>query len=141
MEGNHKSSKDKKQQLCFGYFCRFVSHALTLRPQNTYIYVSPALFDFCSFKATSCWFWKLGVSSLHSTLNFEKIQQDFWHPYVLVFCCAANQYSEITGFFFFFQFLFILFFFSFYFFYFFLVFIFFGDFKLKSALKGLIKVR
>ena len=29
----------KMKKLCFGYFCRFVTSALTLRPRNTYIYV------------------------------------------------------------------------------------------------------
>ena len=67
--GNHESSKDEKY--CFGYFCRFVTSALTLRPRNTYIYVFQALFGFCNFSVTSCGFWKLGVSSFSSTLNFE----------------------------------------------------------------------
>ena len=58
----------KTKKLCFGYFCRFVTSALTLRPRNTYI---RALFGFCNFLATSCGFWKLGVSSFSSTLNFE----------------------------------------------------------------------
>ena len=44
---------------------------LTLRRRNTYIYVFRALFGYCNFEATSCGFWKLGVSSLHSTLDFE----------------------------------------------------------------------
>ena len=36
----------KAKKLCFGYFCRFVSRALTLRPRNTYICVFRALFGF-----------------------------------------------------------------------------------------------
>ena len=73
------------------------SSNLTLRLRNTWIYVFQALFGFCNFKAISCGFWKLGVSSLHSTLNFEWIERDFWRLYVLVCCCAVNQYSEIIG--------------------------------------------
>ena len=88
------------KKLCLGYFYRFVSHALTLRLRNTYAYVCQALFGFCNFYATSCGFWKIGVSSLHSTLNFEQIERDFWRLYVLACCCASNQYSEITGMFF-----------------------------------------
>ena len=69
VEGNHESSKMIK--FCFGYFCRFVTSALTRRPWNTYKYVFLALFDFCNFSATSCGFWKLGISSFPSTPNFE----------------------------------------------------------------------
>ena len=65
---NHGSSKDKK--FSFGYFCRFVTSALTLRPPNTYIYVFQALFGFCNFKATSSESWKLRVSSFYSILNY-----------------------------------------------------------------------
>ena len=57
----------KTKKFCFVYFCRF----LTLRPWNTYIYGFRALFGFCSFLATSCGFWKLGVSLFSSTLSFE----------------------------------------------------------------------
>ena len=46
IEGNHGSSKEKK--LCFGYFCRFETSALTLRPRNTYIYLFQVLFGFCN---------------------------------------------------------------------------------------------
>ena len=60
IEDNHESSKDEK--IDFSYFYRFVTRALTLRPRNTYIYVFRALFGFCNFQATSCGFWKLGVS-------------------------------------------------------------------------------
>ena len=56
---------------CFGYFYRFVTSALTLRPRNTYIYIFPALFGVCKFFATFFRFWKLGVNSFCSTLNFE----------------------------------------------------------------------
>ena len=55
---------------CFGYFGRFVTRGLTFRPQNMYIYVFQTLFGFCSFYTTSYWFWKLGLNSMHSTLNF-----------------------------------------------------------------------
>ena len=37
IEGNHESRKDEK--LILGYFCRFATSALTLRPHNMYIYV------------------------------------------------------------------------------------------------------
>ena len=49
----------------------FIETPLTLRPRKTYIYIFRALFGFCNFEATSCGFWKLGVSSFSSTLNFE----------------------------------------------------------------------
>ena len=47
IEGNHGLSKD--ENLYFGYFCRFVTIALTLRPRKMYIYVFRALFGFCNF--------------------------------------------------------------------------------------------
>ena len=81
----------KTKTLGFRYFCRFVTRALARRLGNTYIYVFRALFGFCNFQATSCEFWKLGVSSLISTLNFEYIERHFWRLNVLVCCCAANQ--------------------------------------------------
>ena len=34
---------------CFGYFCRFASRALTLRPRKMYIYIFQAFFGFCNF--------------------------------------------------------------------------------------------
>ena len=73
-----KATMDQVQvkRFCFGYFCRFLISALTLRSRNTYIYVFRALFGFGNFLSTSCEFHKLGVSS-----------------------CAAHQYIEITGFF------------------------------------------
>ena len=74
----------KTKTLGFRYFCRFVTLTLTLRPRNTYIYVFRELFGFCNFQATSCQFWKLGVSSLNFTLNFEQIERDFWRFNVLV---------------------------------------------------------
>ena len=61
----------KTKKNCFGYFCRFVTSALTLRPRNTYIYGSQELFGFCNFLASSCGFWKLGISSFFATLKFE----------------------------------------------------------------------
>ena len=87
----------KTKKLCFGYFCRFVTSALTLRPRKTYVYVFRALLVFCNFQATSCRFWKLGVNLFSFTLNFEYIERDFWRLHVLICCCTANQYSEITG--------------------------------------------
>ena len=36
----------KTKIFCLGYFCRFMTSALTLRPQNTYIYVFQALLSF-----------------------------------------------------------------------------------------------
>ena len=41
----------KTKKHCFGYFCTFVTRALTLKPRKTYIYVFGALFDFAIFKA------------------------------------------------------------------------------------------
>ena len=38
----------KTKKLCFGYFYRFVTSALTLQPRSTYIYVFRALFSFCN---------------------------------------------------------------------------------------------
>ena len=89
-------NKVKMKKLDFRYFCRFGTRALTLRPRNTYIYVFRALFGFCNFQATCCEFSKLGVTYLDSKLNFESIEQVFWRLNVLVCCCAASQYSEIT---------------------------------------------
>ena len=66
-EGNSESNNNEKR--CFGFFGRFVTRGLILRPRNTYIYVFQTLFGFCSFYVTSWLFWKLGVNSLHSTLN------------------------------------------------------------------------
>ena len=90
----------KTRKLCLGYFCRFATSALTFRPRNMYIYVFRAFFGFYNFWATSCGFWKLGVSSFSSKLNFEYIERDFWRLHVLVCCYAANQYTEITSIFF-----------------------------------------
>ena len=45
-EGNHQVTMRKP---CFGYFFRFGTYALTLRPQNMYIYIFPAFFGFCNF--------------------------------------------------------------------------------------------
>ena len=39
----------KTKDLCFGYFCRFKSSALTSTPRNTYVYVFGTLFGFCNF--------------------------------------------------------------------------------------------
>ena len=87
----------KTKNLSFQYFWRFVIIALTLRPRNTYMYVFRALFGFCNFYANSCWFWKLGAISFSYKVNCQEIEQSFWRLYVLVWCCEANQYSEITG--------------------------------------------
>ena len=43
------SNQVKTKKLCFGYFCRFVTAALTVRLQNTFIYDFRALFQFCNF--------------------------------------------------------------------------------------------
>ena len=42
-------NKVKTKNVCLRYFCRFVTSTLTLRPQNTYIYVFGALFGFLNF--------------------------------------------------------------------------------------------
>ena len=47
IEANHDSINDK--EICFEYFCKFVTSALTFRPRNTYLYVFRTLFDFCNF--------------------------------------------------------------------------------------------
>ena len=67
---NVTMDKVKTKKLCFGYFCRFVTNALTLRMQNTYIYIFEALFSSCNSKTTSNRFGKLGVSSFSSTQSF-----------------------------------------------------------------------
>ena len=61
----------KRKRVFLGYFCRFISSALILRPRNTYIYVSRVLFLFCKFLITSCGFSKLAVSSFYSTTKFK----------------------------------------------------------------------
>ena len=48
IEGNQGSIKDEKT--LFWVFCRFVTSALTLRLQNTYLYVFGALFGIYIFK-------------------------------------------------------------------------------------------
>ena len=45
----------KMENVCFEYFCRFATRALTLRAQNTYIYGFQALFDFCIFLSHFLW--------------------------------------------------------------------------------------
>ena len=52
-------------------FSRFLTSALTLRPQNTDIYVFRALFGFCNFLATCCGFWMLVRTSPSATLNLK----------------------------------------------------------------------
>ena len=61
----------KTKKFGLRYFCRFVACGLTLRPENTCIYVFQAFFKFCNFEVTCCSFWKLEVSSLNFKLNFE----------------------------------------------------------------------
>ena len=39
----------KTMKIWFGYLCRFLTSALTPRPQNTYICVFLALLEFCNF--------------------------------------------------------------------------------------------
>ena len=77
----------------------FNSTLLTLTPRKTYIYVFPALL-----------FW--GIFLSHFVFPVEAKEQIYlfytkfsakqaiFLTNVLVFCCAANQCSEITGFFF-----------------------------------------
>ena len=48
IEGNHDSIND--EEICFGFFCRFVTSAVTFRPRNKYFYVFGTLFDFCNFE-------------------------------------------------------------------------------------------
>ena len=61
----------KTKKFCFIYFYRFVTSVFTPRPRNMDIYVFQAVFGFCDFLATSCAFWKLGVSSCSFVLNSE----------------------------------------------------------------------
>ena len=89
--------KQRQKKLDFWYFCRFIARALNLRPRNTYIYVLKTLFDSFKFQAASCGFWKLGVSSLNSTVNFKEIDRNVSLFNVLVCCCAANRYSGVTS--------------------------------------------
>ena len=44
IEVNHDSIND--EEICFGYFCKFVTSALTFRPRNTYLYVFRTLSSF-----------------------------------------------------------------------------------------------
>ena len=45
----------KTKKLFWGYFCRFVTSALTLRPRNTHSYVFGALSGFCNFLKPFQW--------------------------------------------------------------------------------------
>ena len=56
-------------------------------------------FYFLVFQAPLCSLYKLGTNLFGSTQNFQSNKLYFWHLNVLVFCCAANQYSETIGFF------------------------------------------
>ena len=47
IEGSHASVRTKS--LWFGYFCKFVTSALVLRPRKTFIYVLGEFFDFFNF--------------------------------------------------------------------------------------------
>ena len=87
----------KMKKFFFGIFCRLFGRVLTLRLSQTYICVFRVIFNSFSFKAKLSTFWKLGVSSLFSTLYFEEIEWDFCRLYVLVCYCVANQYSEFTS--------------------------------------------
>ena len=46
IKSNYETTKDKK--LYFGYFFQFVTRTLTLRLQNTYIFVFPTFLGFCN---------------------------------------------------------------------------------------------
>ena len=86
----------KTKKLCFWYFCRFVTSALTLG--------SPFL-EHCSVFSVFMPL-RIGLESqepVHSLpKKFEYTDPDFWRLFVLVCFCAANQYSENNGIFFFF---------------------------------------
>ena len=70
-----------------------ITHISTLRPQNTYSRVL-SIVQFLQFLSHV---WKVGVSSLHSALNFRQKEQNFWYLHILVFCCAGNHYSNINN--------------------------------------------
>ena len=97
-EDNHESSKDRKTlfqvflQICYPCF----------NPQTVkYVYLELSSYVFfCNFQAVFRGFGKLRIRSINFTLNFEKVECNFWRLNVLVFCCRANQYSEITSIFF-----------------------------------------
>ena len=38
----------------------------------------------------------LRLHSFSSTLNFKETEQDIWRLHDLVFCCAANQFTDFT---------------------------------------------
>ena len=90
----------KTKRLCFGYFCRLVTSALTFIPRTTYIYIFQSLFRFMNFLATCSEFWKRGLASFSFMLNVEEIERDFWRLHVLVCNSSTNLYTEITSHFF-----------------------------------------
>ena len=85
------------REFCFGYFCKFVTHTLTLRLRNRYIYIRfLSVICFFNFYATFCFF-------LETKNKFTRLYTKFWVKLVkfvasnnvLVCCCVPNQYSKI----------------------------------------------
>ena len=62
---------------CFGYFCSFLTRALTPRSLNTYIYLFQAFFALSSFYGTFCCFLKARVELFNSTWSFGKKTLNF----------------------------------------------------------------
>ena len=68
--------------------------SFTLLPMP--IGVSLDYFSFCHYLATSCYLYRKRLSSLKSALKFPSNKPIFCRISVLVWSCAANQYSEVT---------------------------------------------
>ena len=75
---------------CFDYIWRFVTHALTLRPRNTYFYGFRTFFSFFIFRQPP-------VVFRFYTKFWAKRALFFLRLNVVVCCLAANHYSEITS--------------------------------------------
>ena len=65
-ERNESSNNEKP---CFRYFFRFVTHALSLRPQNIYIYVFQAFFNFMQLLSSFLFF--LEARSKEKVIPFD----------------------------------------------------------------------
>ena len=87
--------KTQKKNVVFGYSCRFVSRALTIRLRNTYIYVFGAFFGLPNVQDNSCCLRKVRWQLFHSTLNFDQKEPVFMPSQCTSLILRSNQYSEI----------------------------------------------
>ena len=62
---------------CFGYSCRSVTHALTIRLRNTFIYVFRAFFGLPNVQENCCCLRKVKGQLFHSTLHSDQKETVF----------------------------------------------------------------